>query len=210
MFSLIYDEIMHNLTRRSTLIHLLSFALLFGFFAVFTGADVVAQDRLTVTVRVDQGQLGFTIPTLSDVLTFVIRGFFIIAGLAALFFLLLGAFAWVTSGGEEDNIQKARDKITAAVVGVILIVVVLAIIVTLEQVVFQSRICFGLSCAASIPDLVEPCGPGTCDQDCDNFFDRSNPACADKTPLETSETAPGTGDDNPDDPGGNTTDTGGN
>ncbi len=116
---------------------------------------------LTVTVKVDQQKLGFTIPTLSDILTFIIRAFFIIAGLAALFYVLLGAFSWITSGGEEENVKKARDKIVAAIVGVILIVIVLAVIVTLEQIVFQSRICFGLSCAASIPDLVDPCGPGT-------------------------------------------------
>ena len=48
-------------------------------------------------LMIDRGRLGFRIPTLTDVLTFVIRGFFVIAGLAALFYLLMGALAWVTS-----------------------------------------------------------------------------------------------------------------
>lgn len=110
----------------------------------------------TLTIKVDQTKLGFRIPNLADILTFIIRGFFVIAGLTALFYLLLGAFGWITSGGAEDSVKAARDKITAAIVGVILIVVVLALVVTLEQIIFQGRICFGLSCAASIPSLIEP------------------------------------------------------
>lgn len=105
-------------------------------------------------ISTDQGAIGFKIPTFGDILTFAIRAFFIVAGLLALFYLLLGAIAWVTSGGNKENVDKARDKITAAVLGVILIAVVLAIIVTLEQVVFGGRLCLGLSCPISIPSLL--------------------------------------------------------
>lgn len=107
-------------------------------------------------LMVDQDELGFQIPTLSDILTFAIRAFFVIAGLAALFFLLLGAFAWVTSGGDQDSITAAREKIQAAVVGLLMMVAVLAIVWTLEQVIFNRRICLGLSCPVTIPALLEP------------------------------------------------------
>ena len=103
-----------------------------------------------------QANLGFAPPSLSDILTFVIRAFFVIAGLAALLFLLLGALAWVTSGGNKENVDKARDKITAAVLGLIIIVAVLAIIVTMEQIVFANRLCLGLSCPITIPALLQP------------------------------------------------------
>ena len=107
-------------------------------------------------LMVDQAKLGFKIPSLSDILTFAIRAFFVIAGLAALFFLLLGAFAWVTSGGDQDSIGAARDKIQAAVVGLLMMVFVLAIVWTLEQVIFNRRICLGLSCPVTIPALLQP------------------------------------------------------
>lgn len=109
-------------------------------------------------IKVDQGVngLNFRIPSLSDILTFAIRAFFIIAGLAALLFLLLGALAWVTSGGDKENVSKAQGKITNAIIGVILIAVVLAVIVTLEQVVFAQRICLGLSCPITIPSIIKP------------------------------------------------------
>lgn len=98
--------------------------------------------------------LGWSIPSLGGILTFIIRFFFVIAGLAALFYLLLGALAWVTSGGSKDNVEKAQQKIIAAVVGVVLIVVVLSIIWTLETVVFKKCICFGISCPVTIPSII--------------------------------------------------------
>lgn len=107
-------------------------------------------------IMVNEDELGFEVPTLADVLTFTIRGFFTVAGLVALFYLLLGAFSWITSGGDKDAVSSARGKIQAAVVGVIMIVATLAIVVTLEQVVFDQRICFGISCPATIPQLLEP------------------------------------------------------
>ena len=108
------------------------------------------------TIIVNQRDIGFKIPTLGDILTFLIRAFFIVAGLAALFFLLLGSLSWVTSGGNKENVDKARDKITNALVGLILIVAVLAVIVTLEQVVFGNNLCLGLSCPITIPSLLKP------------------------------------------------------
>src|SRR3990170_3247205 len=108
-------------------------------FLAYLGLAVPAYAQNTAI----KANLGFAPPTLATILTFMIRAFFIIAGLAALLYLLLGALAWVTSGGNKENVDKARDKITAAVVGLILIVAVLAIIVTLEQVVFGNRLCLG-------------------------------------------------------------------
>lgn len=134
-----------------------------GFDAGITNASGPAADsnRLaamnsTVTCQeIDTGELGFKIPSLGDLLTFAIRAFFVIAGLAALFYLLLGALGWVTSGGDKDAVTAAREKIQAAVIGMILIVAVLAIIWTLEQVIFNRKICLGLSCPLTLPGLIE-------------------------------------------------------
>ncbi len=101
--------------------------------------------------------LGWDIPSIGAILTFIIRFFFVMAGLLALFFLLLGALGWVTSGGSKEGVEKAREKIVAAVVGVVLIVVVLSIIWTLEKVVFHCNICFGIACPLTIPSII----PGT-------------------------------------------------
>lgn len=105
-------------------------------------------------VQVSESALGFSIPTIGELLTFVIRAFFVIAGIMALLYLLLGALAWITSGGDKAGVENARNKIQAAIVGVLMIVIVLAIIWTLEQVVFQTKLCFGVSCALKLPALL--------------------------------------------------------
>ena len=137
---------------------ILTKGLAFFIMAVIFGLSVqgvIAQG----SVKVQESDLGFKIPNLSDVLTFFIRFFFVLGGIMALLYLLLGAFAWITSGGDKEAVTAAREKITNAIIGVILIVAVLAVIVTLEQIVFQKRICFGISCKATIPGLLSPCLP---------------------------------------------------
>ena len=90
-------------------------------------------------------QVGFTIPQFGDVLTFIIRFFFIIAGLVAMLYLLLGAFAWITSGGNKESVDKARDKIMNAVIGIILIFAVLAVVGLIEQLLFPDRSGLGIT-----------------------------------------------------------------
>lgn len=107
-------------------------------------------------LMINTEELGFKIPSLGDVLTFAIRIFFVIAGLAALFYMILGAFAWITSGGDKDSVTAAREKIQSAVIGLIMIVAVLAVVWTLEQVIFNRRICLGVSCPLTIPSLLQP------------------------------------------------------
>jgi hypothetical protein len=119
------------------------------------GCEVAKINTYPTCTTIDTDQLGFQIPSLGDILTFAIRVFFIIAGLAALFYMLIGAFTWITSGGDEEATTGARNKIQAAVFGMILIVGVLAIIWTLEQVIFNRRICLGLSCTLTLPSLVK-------------------------------------------------------
>ncbi|QQS44367.1 hypothetical protein IPM65_02085 [Candidatus Roizmanbacteria bacterium] len=123
--------------------------------AELTWSSNDAKSRFPSCTNIETGELGFQIPSLGDILTFAIRAFFVIAGLAALFYMLIGAFAWVTSGGDKDAVSAAREKIQAAVVGMILIVAVLAIIWTLEQVIFKRRVCLGLSCPLTLPGLIE-------------------------------------------------------
>jgi hypothetical protein len=103
-----------------------------------------------------QVQLGFKIPDFGQVLTFILRFFFIIAGLVALIYLLLGALGWITSGGNKESVDKAREKIQAAVIGIILIFVVLAIVVVIENIFFIPGQGLGISKPIVFPGLVQP------------------------------------------------------
>lgn len=107
---------------------------------------------LAADVPIGKAELGFTPPDLAQVITFALRGLFVVAGLAALLYLLLGAFAWITSGGNKESVDKAREKIQAAVIGLILIFVVLAIVVLLEKVL---KIGLGISEPIVFPKLIQ-------------------------------------------------------
>ncbi len=104
------------------------------------------------------GEMLIKVPHLSlgGVLTFAIRTFFVVAGLTAFIYLILGAFAWITSGGDKEAIEKARNKIQAAVIGLILIFAVLAIVYTLENIIWPGQLCLGISCPIKFPTLISP------------------------------------------------------
>lgn len=50
---------------------------------------------------------------LSNVITII----FVVAAFLVLVMLILGAFQWITSGGEKEGVQKAREKILNALIG---------------------------------------------------------------------------------------------
>lgn len=128
--------------------------ILYTFLHMFNFLTVLAQAPTdTVYSKV---QLGFKIPNITDILTFVLRFFFIVAGLIALVYLLLGAMAWITSGGNKESVDKAREKIQAAVVGLILIFAVLAIVIVIENVFFLPGQGLGLSKPIVFPGLIQP------------------------------------------------------
>ena len=45
----------------------------------------------------------------------------IAAALAAFFYLILGGFQWITSGGDKAGTEAAREKITAAFIGLAIV-----------------------------------------------------------------------------------------
>ena len=122
-----------------------------GFLALVNTASAVANVASTGGV-----ETAFTVPSMAGVIGFMMKFLFFFAGLAALLYLLLGAMAWVTSSGDKENVKKAQDKIQAAVLGLVILVVVIVILATLEQIVLKNVFCVGLTCNINIPSLVNP------------------------------------------------------
>ena len=61
---------------------------------------------------------------INGVLSFVM----VIAALLVLGYLIMGAMEWITSGGDKGKTEAARNKITAAVVGIIILAASFAIL----------------------------------------------------------------------------------
>lgn len=61
---------------------------------------------------------------LNAVLSFVM----LLAALLVLFYLIWGGIEWITSGGDKGKTESARNKITAAVIGIIILAAAFAIL----------------------------------------------------------------------------------
>jgi hypothetical protein len=64
---------------------------------------------------------------------------FIIAIILVFFYLIWGGIEWITSGGEKGKTESARNKITAAVIGLIVLAAAFAVLtLTLQLLGYAS------------------------------------------------------------------------
>lgn len=82
-----------------------------------TAAPVLAQSNISTKVEPGKGFATDFGALLNGVLTIVM----IIAALLVFFYLILGGIEWITSGGDKGKTESARNKITAAVIGLIIL-----------------------------------------------------------------------------------------
>ncbi len=78
--------------------------------------------------------------TISNIIVFGIGSFFTVGFLAALFYMLWGGFDWVTSEGNKEKLDKARQKITHAAFGILLSIVLLSGFFLIMNVVLGNNI----------------------------------------------------------------------
>ena len=64
---------------------------------------------------------------LTSLISLLIRIVFIVAGILLLIYLLWGALDVIISGGDKEKLSKAQNKITNALIGIILMVAAIAI-----------------------------------------------------------------------------------
>ena len=88
--------------------------------------------QLTTNVNVDAPG---GIPTdLGSILTWVIRILFLFAGFIVAYNIIQGGLDWVQSGGEKEKVEKAQKKITASIIGLIILFATIAIVGLVESV----------------------------------------------------------------------------
>lgn len=68
-----------------------------------------------------------------SLLSSIMSGVMVIAALLVLVYLIWGAIEWITSGGDSGKTQKAREKITQAVIGLIVLAATTAIFMLLQR-----------------------------------------------------------------------------
>lgn len=69
----------------------------------------------------------------------IIRLILLIAFLIAFVMLLVGGIRWILAGGDEKSVEKARNTITAALIGLVIVLVAYALI-RLVEIFFKVNI----------------------------------------------------------------------
>lgn len=84
---------------------------------LFPASAALAQGSFQIGL---DSQVSSRVAINSDLGTFVSKVFsavIIVAGIASFAYMVYGGIQWVSSGGEKDKIEGARNKITQAIVG---------------------------------------------------------------------------------------------
>jgi len=58
---------------------------------------------------------------LGAIITQLVGALFIAGFLLTFFFLIMGGLTWITAGGDKTKLEKARDQITQAIIGLIIV-----------------------------------------------------------------------------------------
>jgi hypothetical protein len=58
---------------------------------------------------------------LGSLITNLVGALFVAGFLLTFLFVIMGGFTWITAGGDKTKLEKARDEITHAIIGLIVV-----------------------------------------------------------------------------------------
>jgi hypothetical protein len=104
---------MRDLKKRNLLIPLLSFFLLLSF-PYLSFAQEYENELTQGTIIVEEADL-------IKIIFEIIRYLLSFLGVAAVLIIIYGGFLWMSAGGNEEKVGKAKKIITQAIIGLIII-----------------------------------------------------------------------------------------
>jgi hypothetical protein len=91
--------------------------------------NLLAQETLNVNLQKDTGQFSaLTGLTFAGIVSGLIRGALVVAAVVFFFILVIGGIKWIASGGDKAATEGARNQITAALVGLVIVFAAWAIV----------------------------------------------------------------------------------
>ncbi|OGH19092.1 MAG: hypothetical protein A2868_00220 [Candidatus Levybacteria bacterium RIFCSPHIGHO2_01_FULL_40_15b] len=92
-------------------------------------ASPVFADVLDAGVKTPPGSTVIPADTsIGSIISFLVAFIIVVAFLAALLFIVIGAIQWITSGGDKQRVADARNHIISAVIGLIIIALTFVIV----------------------------------------------------------------------------------
>jgi len=108
----------------SLIFNLISLSSCFLFFLFKLAATSRAQQNITINVPTPSA----AVTNLGKLIGSGITAAIVVAGLLTFIFLVWGGLQWLTSGGDKSKYEAARDRITAAIIGLVIVAAAVAII----------------------------------------------------------------------------------
>ena len=90
-------------------------------------------DQINLNEVQDQW-IGLSSITVNSILVFAINGILIASGIVAFFFLLWGGMQWILAGGDKEGTDKARKRLTAALIGLAIVFSAYALAILVKSV----------------------------------------------------------------------------
>lgn len=94
-------------------------------------------DKITGPDSIPQGAAG-----IENVINVVIGFLTVVGGILFLIWLIVGTYTWITAEGKPDKLEKARNHITQAITGLIILVGAYAITALISTVLGLSFLDF--------------------------------------------------------------------
>lgn len=95
-----------------------------GAVALALSATPVAAAQPANSINLQQGATGLGFIgdlTVGGIISGLIKVLVIVAAVLFFFWLVLGGIKWITSGGDKNKTEEARQQITAALVGLVVV-----------------------------------------------------------------------------------------
>ena len=90
---------------------------------------LVASAATSYTIENIGGSIGLGTADLKSTVVNVIQWVLGILALVAVIMIIIGGFQWMTAAGNEEKIEKAKKVISAAVIGLIIVLLAWAIVI---------------------------------------------------------------------------------
>lgn len=97
-------------------------------------STVLAQTEVKVTPNTGVTGGVLETVTIGNIVSWLVNIVLVIAGLIFFLMLIVGGLRWILSGGDKANTEAARNQITAALVGLIIVFSAWAIALLLKEV----------------------------------------------------------------------------
>jgi hypothetical protein len=80
-----------------------------------------ASNNITIAPRGQFNNIGGNSLTLSSIISGLITLVLVIAAIVFFFMLIIGGLKWILSGGDKAQTESARNQITAALIGLVIV-----------------------------------------------------------------------------------------